>query len=119
MGGTVCYFCCNTRNKYRKLRPELESKLVEAIRQRSISKESSFKSINAIIMRFPQFKEGLQNIRHVFKEFGKLPRTLKLNVIVIIKLEDEIIISDLLTNFIFLFLFIVDKKDEQISFLAR
>lgn len=32
---------------------------------------SNFKSIDSIIMRFPQFREELKKIRDVFEQYGK------------------------------------------------
>ena len=49
----------------------LEKKLVESIRQRAASGENSFKSVNSIIMKFPQFKEGLRHIKDIFEQYGE------------------------------------------------
>ncbi|XP_068664558.1 probable calcium-binding protein CML22 [Aristolochia californica] len=69
MGSLLCY--CNPPKKHKMLDPELEKKLVEAIKQRAMHRNRSFKSINSIIMKFPHFREGLRNIRHVFDRFDE------------------------------------------------
>lgn len=70
MGGALSH--CNSPNKYRRLDPKLEKKMVEAVKQRSASRQNSFKSFNSIILRFPQFREGLRTIKSVFEQYGKL-----------------------------------------------
>lgn len=40
--------------------------------KRNLAGHDNFKSLNGIILRFPQFKEGLQNIRGVFEQYGEL-----------------------------------------------
>eukprot|EP00268_Persea_americana_P036822 TRINITY_DN36342_c0_g2_i6.p1 TRINITY_DN36342_c0_g2~~TRINITY_DN36342_c0_g2_i6.p1 ORF type:complete len:300 (-),score=46.19 TRINITY_DN36342_c0_g2_i6:339-1238(-) len=67
MGGMISQ--CNSANKYRRLDPELEKKMVEAIKLRASSRRNSFKSINSIILRFPQYKEGLKTIKSVFEQY--------------------------------------------------
>ncbi|MBA0696344.1 hypothetical protein Goari_002902 [Gossypium aridum] len=54
---------CNygSSNKYKKLDSKLERKMIEM--KRSASGQSNFKSIDSIILRFPQFREGLRNLR--------------------------------------------------------
>eukprot|EP00268_Persea_americana_P036819 TRINITY_DN36342_c0_g2_i10.p1 TRINITY_DN36342_c0_g2~~TRINITY_DN36342_c0_g2_i10.p1 ORF type:complete len:240 (+),score=38.72 TRINITY_DN36342_c0_g2_i10:1597-2316(+) len=69
MGGMISQ--CNSANKYRRLDPELEKKMVEAIKLRASSRRNSFKSINSIILRFPQYKEGLKTIKSVFEQYDE------------------------------------------------
>ncbi|XP_078158628.1 putative calcium-binding protein CML22 isoform X2 [Carex rostrata] len=50
----------------------LERRLIEAIKQINRSTgQKTFRSMNSISMRFPQFKEGLRNIRDLFKEYDE------------------------------------------------
>ncbi|CAI9117758.1 OLC1v1019239C2 [Oldenlandia corymbosa var. corymbosa] len=60
-------FCCQrSESKYERLDSRLQKRMIE-IKRRS-SQESNFRSINAIILKFPKFKEGLQEIRNVFEQ---------------------------------------------------
>ncbi|KAL8262869.1 hypothetical protein R6Q59_024218 [Mikania micrantha] len=59
--------CCKSTNKYEKLDSELEKKMMEA-KQRS-TQSTKIKSMNSIILRFPQFREGLEEIRGIFHQF--------------------------------------------------
>lgn len=64
-------FChCGSPNKYKRLDTKLEKKLVEV--KRGSQGVGNFKSINSIIMKFPQFREELKRIRSVFEQYGKL-----------------------------------------------
>lgn len=67
LGNLLCH--CNSPNKYKKLDAKLERRIVEF--RRSGSGHSNFRSINSIIMRFPQFKEGLKNIKGVFEQYDE------------------------------------------------
>ncbi|XP_048333589.2 probable calcium-binding protein CML22 isoform X2 [Ziziphus jujuba] len=67
VGGMCCH--CGRPNKYMWLDAKLEGKLIEV--KRSSGGHSNFKSINSIIMRFPQFKEELKNIRGVFDQYDE------------------------------------------------
>ncbi|XP_077228825.1 calcium-binding EF-hand family protein [Tasmannia lanceolata] len=69
MGGILS--SCNSPNKYRRLDPKLDRRFVEAIKQRAASGQHTFKSINSIIMKFPQFREGLRNIKSVFEQYDE------------------------------------------------
>lgn len=40
------------------------------VKQSSLQGQTSFRSINSIILRFPRFKEGLKEIRGVFELYG-------------------------------------------------
>lgn len=63
-------FCnCSSTNKYKRLDEKLKRKLVEI--KRGSRGNTNFKSINSIILRFPQFKEELKHIRDVFEQYGK------------------------------------------------
>lgn len=64
------FFCCSSSNKYNRLDAKLGRKMVEV--KRNSAGHDNFKSLNGIILRFPQFKEGLQNIRGVFEQYGEL-----------------------------------------------
>lgn len=67
VGGMLC--CCSSPNKYSRLDAKLEKKMVEV--KRGYLGRSNFKSIDSIIMRFPQFREELKKIRDVFEQYGK------------------------------------------------
>nr|XP_043609586.1 probable calcium-binding protein CML22 isoform X2 [Erigeron canadensis] len=60
--------CCNSKNRYEKLDNELERKLME-VKQRYKPGNSNIRSINSIILRFPQIRFGLEEIRGVFRQF--------------------------------------------------
>ncbi|GJY78093.1 probable calcium-binding protein CML22 isoform X1 [Tanacetum coccineum] len=60
--------CCNSTNRYERLDSELERKLME-VKKRYVPGNSSIRSINNIILRFPQFRRGLEEIRGVFRQF--------------------------------------------------
>lgn len=71
--------CCNctsstTTDKYRRLDAKLERKVVELKRQALAScsghQYKQFRSINSIIMKFPQLKEQVKNLRGVFEKYG-------------------------------------------------
>lgn len=63
------FFCCSSSNKYNRLDAKLGRKMVEV--KRNSAGHDNFKSLNGIILRFPQFKEGLQNIRGVFEQYDE------------------------------------------------
>lgn len=67
VGSMLCR--CSSPNKYKRLDAKLERKLVEA--KKGSSGHHNFKSINSIILKFPQFKDGLKCIRAVFEQYGK------------------------------------------------
>ncbi|XP_042483212.1 probable calcium-binding protein CML22 isoform X2 [Macadamia integrifolia] len=56
---------------YKRLDANLEKKMVEAIKQRGTSGKNNFRSMNSIVMRFPQFKEELKNIKSVFQQYDE------------------------------------------------
>lgn len=66
-------FRCGSSNKYKKLDAKLEKKMMEV--RRNTSGQNNFRSFDSIIMRFPQFREGLKNMRGVFAQYGEF-RTL-------------------------------------------
>ena len=63
---------CGSPNKYKRLDTKLERKLVEV--KKGSQGVGNFKSMNSIIMKFPQFKEELKRIRSVFEQYGKFRR---------------------------------------------
>lgn len=65
-------FFCHTasENNYTRLDTKLEKKIIE-VRKSSSGRRSNFKSIDSIILRFPQFREGLRNIRSVFELYDE------------------------------------------------
>ncbi|XP_017975502.1 PREDICTED: probable calcium-binding protein CML22 isoform X3 [Theobroma cacao] len=67
IGGMLCH--CGSPNKYKKLDSKLERKMIEM--KRSASGQSNFKSIDSIIVRFPQFRDGLKNLRGVFEQYDE------------------------------------------------
>ncbi|KAL7596970.1 probable calcium-binding protein CML22 [Lactuca sativa] len=68
VGGMLC--CCNSVNRYERLDNKLERKMME-VKQSSLQGQTSFRSINSIILRFPRFKEGLKEIRGVFELYDE------------------------------------------------
>ncbi|XP_024028865.1 probable calcium-binding protein CML22 isoform X2 [Morus notabilis] len=66
-GGMFCH--CGSPNKYKRLDTKLEKKLVEV--KRGSQGVGNFKSINSIIMKFPQFREELKRIRSVFEQYDE------------------------------------------------
>ncbi|CAI0436810.1 unnamed protein product [Linum tenue] len=65
-------------SKYKRLDAKLEKKMMEVKRSSSSSAAASssgskrtFKSMNTIIMRFPQFKQQLKTISAVFQQFDE------------------------------------------------
>ncbi|XP_043722391.1 probable calcium-binding protein CML22 [Telopea speciosissima] len=65
----LCHF--HSPNKYKRLDAKLEKKVVEAIKHKGASGKNTFRSINSIVMRFPQFKEELRNIKSVFQQYDE------------------------------------------------
>lgn len=61
--------CCHTLpNNYKRLDATLEKKMMEI--KRNPSRNINFRSIDSIIMKFPQFREGLKEIREIFEQYG-------------------------------------------------
>ncbi|GMN62476.1 hypothetical protein TIFTF001_031562 [Ficus carica] len=60
---------CGSPNKYKRLDTKLERKLVEV--KKGSQGVGNFKSMNSIIMKFPQFKEELKRIRSVFEQYDE------------------------------------------------
>lgn len=67
VGGILC--CGTSPNKYERLDTKLEKKMMEV--KRSSLGPNNFRSIDGIILRFPQFREGLKEIRGVFEQYGE------------------------------------------------
>ncbi|KAL5781433.1 hypothetical protein ACOSP7_006462 [Xanthoceras sorbifolium] len=67
VGDMFCH--CGSQNKYKRLDAKLERKMIEV--KKSSWGHSNFKSIDSIILRFPQFKEGLKNIKGVFEQYDE------------------------------------------------
>lgn len=67
VGNILCFR--NAPKKYRRLDAKLETKMIEL--KRSSSGQTNFRSINSIILKFPQFREGLKEIKAVFEQFGE------------------------------------------------
>ncbi|XP_022945758.1 probable calcium-binding protein CML22 [Cucurbita moschata] len=63
------FFCCSSSNKYKRLDEKLGRKMLEV--KKNLAGHDNFKSLNGIILRFPQFKEGLQDIRGVFEQYDE------------------------------------------------
>ncbi|XP_019250569.1 PREDICTED: probable calcium-binding protein CML22 isoform X2 [Nicotiana attenuata] len=64
VGNILCFW--NAPKKYRRIDAKLETKLMEL--KRSSSGQTNFRSINSIILKFPQYKEGLKEIKGVFEQ---------------------------------------------------
>ncbi|XP_024983435.1 probable calcium-binding protein CML22 isoform X2 [Cynara cardunculus var. scolymus] len=60
--------CCNSKNRYERLDSKLERKMME-VKQSSTPGNSNIRSINSIILRFPQLRKGLEEIRGVFQQY--------------------------------------------------
>ncbi|KAI9114974.1 hypothetical protein K1719_013987 [Acacia pycnantha] len=58
-----------TANKYKKLDRKLERKIVEI--NRSSAGQRNFKSIDSVVMRFPQIREGLKSLKGIFEEYDE------------------------------------------------
>ncbi|CAN1144472.1 Probable calcium-binding protein CML22 [Linum perenne] len=74
IGRMFCHL--GSANKYNRLDAKLEKKIIEIKRASSSAAAAAprlktFKSINTIIMRFPQFKEQLKDIKGVFEQFDE------------------------------------------------
>ncbi|KAL9687521.1 hypothetical protein QQ045_031924 [Rhodiola kirilowii] len=69
---TVPCCCKRSRKKYKLLDSKLQNKMMEikAIRTGS-SSTTTFRSINSMILRFPQFRQGICNITTLFDQFDK------------------------------------------------
>ncbi|XP_057485537.1 probable calcium-binding protein CML22 isoform X1 [Actinidia eriantha] len=67
VGGMLC--CRSPPNKYKRLDTKLERKMMEV--KKNASRESNFTSVNGIIMKFPQIKEGLTDVRSVFEHYDE------------------------------------------------
>ncbi|KNA19394.1 hypothetical protein SOVF_061900 isoform A [Spinacia oleracea] len=73
-------FCCcgcssitSNANKYRRLDAKLARKIIELRQQPSSSghKNKKFRSINSVILKFPQLKEQVKNLRGVFEHYDE------------------------------------------------
>ncbi|CAA3019547.1 probable calcium-binding CML22 isoform X1 [Olea europaea subsp. europaea] len=63
-------FCCHSLpNIYKRLDTELERKMME-IKRNSLG-NNRFRSIDSIILKFPQIRDGLKEIRGVFEKFDE------------------------------------------------
>ncbi|CAI9771173.1 unnamed protein product [Fraxinus pennsylvanica] len=63
-------FCCHSLpNTYKRLDTELERKMIEI--KRNSSGNKNFRSIDSIILKFPQIRDGLKEIRGVFEKFDE------------------------------------------------
>ncbi|KAL7081383.1 hypothetical protein ACP275_14G036500 [Erythranthe tilingii] len=64
--------CCHVilSNTYKRLDTKLERKMME-IKKSTSAHHINFKSIDSIIMKFPQFRDGLKEIRQVFEEYDE------------------------------------------------
>ncbi|XP_042492405.1 probable calcium-binding protein CML22 [Macadamia integrifolia] len=69
VGSMLCH--CNSSNKNKRLDSKLEKKMMEAIKHRGASGKNTFRSMDSIILRFPQFKEELRNIKCVFVQYDE------------------------------------------------
>ncbi|KAF8015618.1 hypothetical protein BT93_H1208 [Corymbia citriodora subsp. variegata] len=68
VGNILCHRTPQMR--YKRLDTKLEKKVLE-VKNTSSSRHKKFQTINSIIMRFPQFKEGLENIKAVFQQYDE------------------------------------------------
>ncbi|XP_021750649.1 probable calcium-binding protein CML22 [Chenopodium quinoa] len=74
VGSMLCRCSCNTStNKYRRLDAKLARKIIELRQQTSgsVHDNKQFRSINSIIIKFPQLKEQVKNLRGVFEHYDE------------------------------------------------
>nr|GMD80588.1 probable calcium-binding protein CML22 isoform X1 [Ipomoea batatas] len=67
VGSLLC--CHSSPNKYSRLDSKLETKVLEV--KRNAPATLSIRSINALILKFPHFREGLKEIRSVFEQYDE------------------------------------------------
>jgi hypothetical protein len=63
--------------KQRRVEKDLDDKVADALRERTRSRQRTFRSVNSITMRLPRFKEGLRDIKDIFDQYGNLYLILK------------------------------------------
>ncbi|XP_030553211.1 probable calcium-binding protein CML22 [Rhodamnia argentea] len=68
VGTILCHRNSQIRNK--KLDAKLEKKVLE-VKNTLSTRRNKFQTINSIIMRFPQFKEGLKDIKAIFQQYDE------------------------------------------------
>ncbi|KAK8518035.1 hypothetical protein V6N13_083097 [Hibiscus sabdariffa] len=71
LSGRIGSMLCNrgSTNMYKNLDSKLERKMIEM--KQSSTGQSNFKSIDSIILRFPQFRDGFRNLRGVFEQYDE------------------------------------------------
>ncbi|XP_030462982.1 probable calcium-binding protein CML22 [Syzygium oleosum] len=68
VGNILCHRTSKIR--YKRLDTKLEKKVLE-VKNTPSSRHNKFQTINSIIMKFPQFKEGLKNIKAIFQQYDE------------------------------------------------
>ncbi|XP_010023705.2 probable calcium-binding protein CML22 [Eucalyptus grandis] len=68
VGNILCHRPSQIR--YKRLDTKLEKKVLE-VKNTSSSRHNEFQRIDSIIMKFPQFKEGLKNIEAVYHQYDE------------------------------------------------
>ena len=63
---------CMEPIKRRRVEKDLDDKVADALRERTRSRQRTFRSVNGITMRLPRFKEGLRDIKDIFDQHGNL-----------------------------------------------
>ncbi|CAD6264310.1 unnamed protein product [Miscanthus lutarioriparius] len=59
---------CMEPIKRRRVEKDLDDKVADALRERTRSRQRTFRSVNSITMRLPRFKEGLSDIKDIFDQ---------------------------------------------------
>ncbi|XP_051118371.1 probable calcium-binding protein CML22 [Andrographis paniculata] len=64
--------CCLHPTKYKTLDAMLERKMMEMKRASvRVPEHLNFKTIDSVLIKFPQFREGFQEIRNVFQQYDE------------------------------------------------
>ncbi|XP_047318707.1 probable calcium-binding protein CML22 [Impatiens glandulifera] len=67
-----CFHVSSSQRKCRRLDAKLEKKMIEAHQRKLASNgNNSFKSMNSLILKFPQIRQGLKQVRHLFIEYDE------------------------------------------------
>ncbi|XP_066346575.1 probable calcium-binding protein CML22 [Miscanthus floridulus] len=62
---------CMEPIKRRRVEKDLDDKVADALRERTRSRQRTFRSVNSITMRLPRFKEGLRDIKDIFDQYDE------------------------------------------------
>ncbi|XP_035820690.1 probable calcium-binding protein CML22 isoform X3 [Zea mays] len=68
--GMVASMCTEPIKRHRVER-DLDGKVADALRERTRSRQRTFRSVNSITMRLPRFKEGLRDVKNIFDQYDE------------------------------------------------